>query len=90
MEKFKDLDVCNIQLFIHSDVHVHQPWETIESFKLCEKKGRWNVLIPLSLVIHGLNTFGFTIANLVHTSITFKYLLSFLDTKCITSCFDFL
>lgn len=40
---------------------------------------RWqSALIPLSLVMHGPNIFGLTIANLVHMSITFKYFFSFL------------
>jgi hypothetical protein len=41
------------------------PKETIELFKACGKEKVIECLIALSLVIHGLNIFELTIANLL-------------------------
>jgi hypothetical protein len=48
-------------LIAHIDIHAINLWEAIQSFKAHGKKRWWNVLIPLSLVMHGLNIFGPTI-----------------------------
>jgi hypothetical protein len=63
MEKIKDVEVRHA-IFDYLHILIFMPSTFGRPFNLSNHMGKkrwWNVLIPLSLVMHGLNIFGLTI-----------------------------
>ncbi len=72
-------EACNIWLLAHIDIHDINLWETIEFFKAHMKEKVVECFDTFKLGHAWTKYFwAYYWAKLVHTSITFKYLFSFL------------